>query len=87
MPEVLPSRCRILFPFGGFEVLEFIDAVLICLTAFLAAGVTLFSGFGLGTLLMPVFVLFIPIETAIALTAVVHLFNNLLKLILLGRYV
>ena len=66
--------------------MELMDAVLICLTAFLAAGVTLFSGFGLGTLLMPVFALFIPIETAIALTAIVHLFNNVLKLMLLGRY-
>ena len=57
-----------------------------CLTAFLAAGVTLFSGFGLGTLLLPVFALFFPIQAAIALTAIVHLFNNLLKLMLLGRY-
>jgi uncharacterized membrane protein YfcA len=62
------------------------DAVLVCLTAFLAAGVTLFSGFGLGTLLMPVFALFFPIQSAIALTAIVHFFNNLLKLMLLGRY-
>lgn len=62
------------------------DAVLVCLTAFLAAGVTLFSGFGLGTLLMPVFALFFPIDVAIALTAIVHLFSNLLKLMLLGRY-
>ena len=62
------------------------DAILICLTAFLAAGVTLFSGFGLGTLLLPVFALFFPIQIAIALTAIVHLFNNLLKVVLLGRY-
>ena len=62
------------------------DAVFLSLTAFLAAGVTLFSGFGLGTLLMPVFALFFPVQTAIALTAIVHLFNNLMKLMLLGRY-
>lgn len=62
------------------------DVVLVCLTAFVAAGVTLFSGFGLGTLLMPIFALFFPIQAAIALTAIVHLFNNLLKLMLLGRY-
>jgi hypothetical protein len=48
--------------------------------------VTLFSGFGLGTLLMPAFALFFPIQSAIALTAIIHLFNNLLKLMLLGRY-
>ncbi len=59
---------------------------LMSLAAFLAAGLTLFSGFGLGTLLLPVLALFFPVEIAIALTAVVHLLNNLLKLLLLGRY-
>ena len=29
--------------------------LLICSTAFLTSGLTLFSGFGLGTLLLPVF--------------------------------
>jgi hypothetical protein len=59
---------------------------LICLTAFLVSGLTLFSGFGLGTVLMPVLALFFPLGTAIALAAVVHLFNNLFKLALLGRH-
>ncbi|MCL4502244.1 MAG: TSUP family transporter [Deltaproteobacteria bacterium] len=58
----------------------------ICLCAFLASGLTLFSGFGLGTLLLPVMALFFPLGTAIALTAVVHCLNNLFKLALLGRY-
>jgi uncharacterized membrane protein YfcA len=58
----------------------------ICLTAFIASGLTLFSGFGLGTLLLPVLALFFPIEVAVALTAVVHLFNNLFKLALLGKH-
>lgn len=57
-----------------------------CVVAFLAAGVTLFSGFGLGTLLMPIFALFFSIEVAIALTAIVHLLNNLMKLMFLGRH-
>ncbi|MGQ0696291.1 MAG: TSUP family transporter, partial [Nitrospiraceae bacterium] len=61
-------------------------AFLMCLTAFLAGGLTLFSGFGLGTLLMPVVALFLPVETAIAVTAVVHLLNNLAKLALVGRF-
>ncbi|MGH7165123.1 MAG: TSUP family transporter [Nitrospiraceae bacterium] len=65
---------------------SYLEASLICLVAFVAAGLTLFSGFGLGTLLMPVFALFWPVETAVALTAVVHLFNNLLKLALLGKH-
>ncbi|MEW6657070.1 MAG: sulfite exporter TauE/SafE family protein [Thermodesulfobacteriota bacterium] len=59
---------------------------LICLTAFLVSGLTLFSGFGLGTILMPVLALFFPVGTAIALAAVVHLANNLFKLALLGKH-
>jgi len=55
------------------------------LAAFLTSGLTLFSGFGLGTLLMPVFAIFFPVDIAIALTAIVHLLNNLFKLGLLGR--
>ncbi|MFA5111859.1 MAG: sulfite exporter TauE/SafE family protein [Desulfobaccales bacterium] len=59
---------------------------LICVAAFLASGLTLFSGFGLGTLLLPVMALFFPIDLAIALTAVVHALNNLFKFWLLGRH-
>lgn len=59
---------------------------IICLVAFLTSGLTLFSGFGLGTLLLPVMALFFPIDAAIALTAVVHCLNNLFKFALLGRY-
>src|SRR5215203_1020007 len=62
------------------------ETALVCVVAFFAAGLTLFSGFGLGTLLMPVLAIFLPIEEAIAITAMVHLLNNLLKLVLLGRY-
>jgi uncharacterized membrane protein YfcA len=60
--------------------------LIICLAAFLASGLTLFSGFGLGTLLLPVMILFFPIDLAIALTAVVHALNNLFKCWLLGRH-
>jgi uncharacterized membrane protein YfcA len=59
--------------------------LLIPLTAFAVAAVTLFSGFGLGTVLTPAFALFFPIQTAIAATAVVHLANNLFKAALVGR--
>jgi uncharacterized membrane protein YfcA len=58
---------------------------LICAAAFLASTLTFFSGFGLGTLLTPVFALFFPIPTAIAATAIVHLANNLFKVGLVGR--
>lgn len=54
--------------------------------AFLASALTLFSGFGLGTMLMPVFALFFPVDLAIAATAVVHAANNLFKLALVGRH-
>ena len=53
--------------------------------ALLASGLTLVSGFGLGTLLLPAFLLFFPAEAAVAMTGVVHLLNNLFKLILVGR--
>jgi uncharacterized protein len=58
----------------------------ICLVALVSSGLTLFSGFGLGTILMPVFAIFFPVEIAIALTAIVHFLNNLFKLVLLGRH-
>ena len=59
--------------------------VVIAATALVVSGLTLFSGFGLGTILMPAFALFFPVTTAIAATAVVHLANNLFKLLLVGR--
>lgn len=62
------------------------DLILVALAAGLAALLTLFSGFGLGTLLMPVFALFFPLPLAIAATALVHLANNLFKLGLLAAH-
>lgn len=52
--------------------------------AFLAALLTFFSGFGLGTLLLPVFLAFFPVDMAIAMTGIVHLVNNLFKTGLIG---
>lgn len=62
------------------------DLLLIPLLAAFIAAITLLSGFGLGTVLMPVFALFFPIEVAIAATGVVHLTNNLFKLALVGKW-
>jgi len=59
--------------------------LLVCSVALLVSVLTFFAGFGLGTLLMPAFAVFFPIEVAIAATAVVHLANNLFKLVLVGR--
>jgi uncharacterized protein len=61
------------------------DYLVISAVALIVSGLTLFSGFGLGTVLMPAFALFFPVPVAIAATAVVHLANNLFKLALLGR--
>lgn len=61
------------------------EYLLICIAALIGSGLTLFSGFGLGTILVPVFAIFFPIEIAISLTAIVHFLNNLFKLILLGK--
>ena len=59
--------------------------LVICAVALLASGLTFFSGFGLGTLLLPAFALFFPIEQAVAMTAVVHFLNGLFKLGLAAR--
>jgi uncharacterized membrane protein YfcA len=60
--------------------------VVVCAVALFASGLTLLSGFGLGTLLLPAFALFFPVETAVAATAIVHLLNNSFKLALVGRH-
>ena len=61
------------------------DFVIIPIVALLASLLTFFSGFGLGTLLMPVFAIFYPVEIAVALTGVVHLLNNLFKIALVYK--
>ncbi len=61
------------------------EYLIVCSVAVLVSGLTLFSGFGLGTVLMPAFALFFPVHIAIAATAVVHLSNNIFKVILVGK--
>ena len=63
------------------------DYIVVCVAALIASGLTFFSGFGLGTLLLPAFALFFPLPSAIAMTAVVHLLNNFFKLLLVGKFV
>jgi len=60
--------------------------LVICIASFITAGLTMYSGFGTGTLLMPVFALFFPLEMAVAATAVVHSANNVFKIVIVGRY-
>lgn len=61
------------------------EILFISVAAFLISILTFFSGFGLGTLLTPIFMLFFPVEVAIALTGVVHFLNNIFKLFLVGK--
>ncbi|MBW8327537.1 MAG: sulfite exporter TauE/SafE family protein [Prolixibacteraceae bacterium] len=62
------------------------EIIIIGLAAFATSMLTFFSGFGLGTILAPVFAIFFPIDIAIALTGVVHFYNNLFKMALVGKH-
>lgn len=63
-----------------------IAMLLLAGVAFGASLLTLFTGFGLGTLLLPAFALFLPAEIAVAATAIVHAANGAFKAaILAGR--
>lgn len=62
------------------------EIIVISIAAFLTAILTFFSGFGLGTILTPVFVFFFPVDVAIALTGVVHFTNNVFKISLVGKH-
>ena len=62
--------------------MDILPYCLIAITAFLAALSTFFSGFGLGTILLPVFSLFFSPEIALATTALVHFINGLFKVTL-----
>lgn len=59
---------------------------IIPIVSFLASALTLLSGFGLGMILSAALFLFFPLDTAVALTAIVHLANNILKFKLFRSY-
>ncbi|MEJ2513791.1 MAG: TSUP family transporter [Gammaproteobacteria bacterium] len=67
--------------------MSWVPWVIVPLVSLGASTLTLFSGFGLGTLLLPVFALFFPLAVAVASTAVVHFANNIFKLGLLREHV
>jgi uncharacterized membrane protein YfcA len=64
-----------------------VEFVIIPAVALLASLLAFFSGFGLGTILLPAFAVFFPINVAVALTAIVHLLNNVFRFALVGRHV
>ena len=63
------------------------QAFIISLVALIASLLTFFSGFGPGTILTPVFIIFFPVEIAIALTGIVHPLTNFFKIALIGRQI
>lgn len=63
------------------------DIIVIGSVALLASLLTFFSGFGLGTLLLPAFALFFSVEIAVALTGIVHLLNNIFKITLVFKHI
>ena len=65
------------------NILQYI--VLVSLSLFTSI-VTLFTGFGVGTIMMPLMALFFDVKVAILLAAIVHIFNNLSRIALYYRH-
>lgn len=64
------------------------ELFLLIFVSFAASWLTFFCGFGLGTMLTPVFyLLFQDLPLAIAATAIVHFLNNVFKFLLMKRSV
>ena len=61
------------------------EIFVVSIVTFSAAILTFFSGFGLGTILTPVMMIFFPTEVAIAFTGLVHFSNNIFKFFLVGK--
>jgi uncharacterized membrane protein YfcA len=61
--------------------------LVISVVSFLASIMTFFSGFGLGTVLLPAMAIFYPISLAVVLTGIVHFANGALKLTILRKHV
>ena len=64
--------------------IQFLAVVLIVI---FGSVLTFFSGFGLGTIMLPVMSLFFPIDIAVITTALVHLANNLFKFGLVYKHI
>jgi len=62
-----------------------IDTLVIVIVTFVTSLITFFSGFGLGSVLMPVIGITVPIHTAIGITAIVHLVVSLFKSVILYK--
>ncbi len=63
------------------------EYLVVAITVLFGAGLTFFSGFGLGTLMLPVFSLFFDLPVAVGATAVVHFANNIFKFAMVSKYI
>jgi len=63
------------------------DYFLQSLVVFIVAISTFFSGFGLGTIMLPVLMISYETEIAILATAIIHVSNNILKFVLLKKHI
>ncbi len=64
-----------------------LDHLLLYLATVVAAALTLVAGFGLGTMLTPLFALAYDVKLAVSLVAVIHLGNNIFKVVLFRKHV
>lgn len=60
----------------------FSQYIVLILVTLVTSVITLFTGFGVGTIMMPIMALFFDVKVAIFLTAIVHFFNNMSRLAL-----
>ena len=60
--------------------------ILLALVSVLIAGLTFFTGFGLGSLLLPLFIWRFGISSAVPMVALVHLFNSCYKVLLTYKH-
>jgi len=60
----------------------FSQYIVLILVTLATSVVTLFTGFGVGTIMMPVMALFFDVKVAIFLAAIVHFFNNMSRIAL-----
>lgn len=56
------------------------DIIIITLTTIIANAIGMLSGFGLGTIMTPVLLLFLPFPQAVFLIAIIHWFHDIWKL-------
>jgi uncharacterized membrane protein YfcA len=63
------------------------NIILILIIVTIGSILTFFSGFGLGTILLPIFLLFFPLKIAIFSTAIVHFSNSIFKFIYIYKHI